>query len=251
MNRIHVYTTAAILIFAAFLQTSHSQEFRNFSNTSGKVIKAKIVSATAEEVNLVMENGRNITAGVQYFSPEDQAYIRAWAKKNPIVVNYQFDVSASRKRTDRDEVKESAIMATYETWVYNVKIENRSRTANHKGADLKGLSLHYNIVLTPKAQAKRASSLLKGTSGSGKHRVKKGKVSMGTLSYLDKMEYPTNNFPISKSELAPGYYYPNGGKDNREDDLEGIIIKILKGKDVIFEKAIGSKALENIRWAAP
>lgn len=249
MNRIPAYTTAVFLIFLSLHQTTYSQ-VRNFSNKSGKVIKASIVSATADEVTLKMENGRTITGGVNFFSPEDQKYIKAWAKKNPIQIKYEFDIKASRSRTDRDKVSEGSTNVVYETWIYKITLENRSR-AGQKGSPVSGLTLHYNIALMPKANAEKSRYLLKGAASSGRYAIKKGKVSLGTMPYLKRGEYSTDTFPINNSELAPGWYYADGTKDEKEDDLEGIIIKIMKGKDVVFEKSIGSKVLENLKWSAP
>ena len=61
----------------------------------------------------------------------------------------------------------------------------------------------------------------------------------------------TELIPITHSELAPGWYYADGTKDQHNDELEGIWIQIVEGDTVLFEKKLGSKAAAEAIWVAP
>lgn len=247
MKLFSYYSTIFLILFG-FSHLASSQQLRDFSNTSGKVIKAAIVSATDTDVTLQMENGRTITGGISFFSKKDQAYIRTWLKENPPKLEYEFDIVATKSREDRKRSTEGNTIVTYETWLYKLKIENRTKPVQ----ELSGLNLEYNIVMSPKARATNVSSRSeKGLASSGRYRIKKGKMSLPAIKYLERKEFGTSTFPLNKSELAPGWYYADGTKDERDDDLEGIWIKITHGGEVVLDKKIGSQSMDNISWSAP
>ena len=167
--------------------TSYSQTLREFSNTSGKVIRASIVSATDEEVTLKLENGNVITGGVAFFSKKDQEYIKSWAKKNPTPIRYEFTIQTTKGRTNRDKNTRGTIHVTYEDWVYKIQIENRSKKGN-SGTSIKGLQLQYNVVLSPQVRSQRSSGSQKPLQLSGRYHIKKGNLSVPAMDYLAKQE---------------------------------------------------------------
>lgn len=60
------------------LNSVHADEFRTFTNSAGKTLKAKMVSKTGDQATIALENGREFTVPVTSLSPEDQAYIADW-----------------------------------------------------------------------------------------------------------------------------------------------------------------------------
>lgn len=237
---------ATISIGNVYSQTAG--ETRKFTSTSGKIITGKIVSGDSESVTLQLEAGNTITGGIQFFSGPDREYINNWIRKNPAPVKFQFEAKVTKRRSDRKEVQEGSVIVTYETWKYMLEIENRSRTTT-KGAQLDNVEVHYNIFKQSKADANRSSSQKSGRSG--KYEVITGKSTIGSMAYLDKKQLETKKFQVNESELAPGYYYSNGSKDNKKDDLEGIICKVIVDGKVVFEDKSGSRDLDTVRWVKP
>tara|TARA_B100001093_G_scaffold427146_1_gene421365 strand:+ start:116 stop:1183 length:1068 start_codon:yes stop_codon:yes gene_type:complete len=59
------------------------EKFREFTNTKGQQIKAKVVSITGTKVTIIREDGRRFTMTISTLSEPDQAFIEAWKKKYP------------------------------------------------------------------------------------------------------------------------------------------------------------------------
>lgn len=246
LHRIFCLLAGGIL----FSSLAFGAEFREFKNTSGQSIQGKITSATDTEVTLQLSDGREITGGINYFSPGDQKFIAEWKKKHPAQIDYDFGVDFSRERTDRNEKREGNIEVTYEDWIYNITVENRSKDGN-TGAAVSGLELQYNLIKTAKAKAREASYLHSDMSPSKGKMVKPGKVSLETMKYLDETKVSTEVIPITASELAPGWYYADGTKDEQNDEFEGIWIQIYKDGRKVYEAKHGTKEAELTKWVPP
>lgn len=63
--------------------SAQSSEFRTFTNSSGKTIRAKLVSAAAGQAVIVMENGQQFNLPLHTLSAADQEYIKAQAAAAP------------------------------------------------------------------------------------------------------------------------------------------------------------------------
>ncbi|MEO0445756.1 MAG: hypothetical protein AAF191_06725 [Verrucomicrobiota bacterium] len=65
------------------LHSAGADEYRSFTGTNGKVIEARILSASATEATIEMKGGQQFTLPLAKFSGEDQIYIRNWSAKPP------------------------------------------------------------------------------------------------------------------------------------------------------------------------
>lgn len=241
----------AFLVSGIAQISSQAQTTREFTSSNGKTLSGFITAADPTEVTIQMADGRSITGGVTFFSEEDQKYIMEWVKKNPVEKTYDFTLDTSRSRTDRRKETEGNTIVVYETWAYKIEIENRSKSGL-KGADLSGLEIHYNIVKTALARADEATYLHEDLGrGGGRRLVLAGKTKLPLVEYLKEKEITTNTIPIASSELAPGWYYSDGSRDEAHDKLEGIWIKILKDGKVIHEEKSGTSEVEAIKWMKP
>lgn len=59
-----------------------ADEWRDFKNLEGVVIRAKVVSIQGAQVRIRRSDGREFTLGIDKLSADDQAYLQAW-KSNP------------------------------------------------------------------------------------------------------------------------------------------------------------------------
>jgi len=241
------------LLAFAFLLLCHglqAQEMREFTNSAGAKINATILSATEAKVTLKLDDGREITGGINFFSKDDQDYIAKWRELHPVEYSYDFRVSFTRDRTKRDKRSEGSTVVVYEDWRYKVKIENRSKAGND-GTDVSDLELQYNLVKTARANAREARNQHQGMVANRQNLIRAGKSQIGKIGYLKDIEVLTETIPINESELAPGWYYADGSKDEKSDDLEGIEVKIVKDGKVIFEEKSGSKDVQSAKWVEP
>lgn len=229
---------------------AQAQEMREFTNSSGATINATILSATATDVTLKLADAREVTAGIKFFSKDDQKFISKWREDHPPEYSYDFDVDFSRERTRRSKRTEGNTVVVYEDWRYKVKIENRSKVGID-GADLTDLELHYNLVKTARANADEARSQHQGMTANRQNLIRAGKSGIGKIGYLKEIEVLTETVPVNKSELAPGWYYTDGTKDEKSDDLEGIEVRIVKDGKVVFETKSGSKDVQTGKWVEP
>ncbi|MCB1229371.1 MAG: hypothetical protein KDN19_03850 [Verrucomicrobiae bacterium] len=217
-------------------------ELREFSNSDGKTIKARLVAATDQTAKLQLEGGREIEAGVTYFSEADQKYIAEWRKLNKPEIDYKFEIDYNKKRKDRETHKEGQVEVTYETWYYEVEVENLS------GTDLDGLEMQYKIYKTANADANDARYRAEGLEREGPFLVRKGKVELKPLPYLKSASAETETIPISKSQLDGGFYYVNGDKSNKKDDIDGFWVKIFHQGKEVYEVKSSHSAVKNAKW---
>ncbi len=227
-----------------------SEEYREFTNHSGQKMRAAIVSATEAEVTLKRENGTQVTGGISFFSAEDQSHIAEWRKANPSQQTYDFDIQAERKRVDRRKTTEDTLIVVYETWKFVIKVENRSKSGN-AGTPVEGIEVFYNLSKTAKSRARQAGELHQGLIPAGGLLVRAGRMDLGTVEYLKSKTAETDLIPISQSELAPGWYYADGSRDEHIDTLEGLSVQIRKDGKVIAEKSFGTKAAASAKWVDP
>lgn len=227
----------------ASLGTSFSQsEVRSFSSPDGKTIKAQILGATESAVKLKLDGGRELDAAITAFSKADQDYIAEWRATNKPAVKYGFDVQYKRKRTEKEKRNEGAVVVTYEKWLYEVTVENES------DSDLSGLELHYKIYKSAKADASEAMYRGEGLTREGDYLVMKGKVDLGTLQRLKSSTVQTGGIPLSQSQLDGNFYYIDGDKSNKKDELDGAWFKIFHDGKEVHEVKSSHAAVKNAKW---
>lgn len=76
---------STLLVLAITLVLARSQDggFRTFTNTAGKAIQAKLVSATADQATIVLPTGQQFTLPLSTLSAADQAFIKQAASSMP------------------------------------------------------------------------------------------------------------------------------------------------------------------------
>lgn len=78
---------AALLGLSSFLQADNlEQEYRTFTGSNGKEIKAVLIDKTDGNVTLLLENGKRSTFPTDKLSEEDQEYVGSWNKEKAAFV---------------------------------------------------------------------------------------------------------------------------------------------------------------------
>ncbi len=229
---------AAVFLISLGTACSVFADFREFTSHDGKTIRAEIVSASETEVKLRMEDGREINGGISFFSDSDQAFINKWREAN---FDYRFEVDFTKKRNKRDKVQEGgSTEVVYEEWYFDVSVENATQT------DLSNVEAQYKVYLSFAANAdKRAKQPLKSE---GKYRVLSGKAAIPKIERLRSVNFSTTPFQIAHSELLPGWYYANGSKDEKHDDIEGLWVRIMHNGKMVHEYKSSGQALQSAKW---
>lgn len=68
---------------ASDIATSSNEDFREFSNKTGKKISARILAVVGSKVTIVREGGGQFTIPITTLSKEDEVFISNWKEANP------------------------------------------------------------------------------------------------------------------------------------------------------------------------
>ena len=208
-----------------------SEEFHNFQNNEGKSVRAVLVAVDGNSVSLKREDGRVIRCDTTIFSPLDQEYIKNWAGANKAATDSQIRVCKITKVCkDRSKRLEGAVDVSYQTLCYKVELENKAFLP------VTGLEAEYRLYkLKGKVDADAGREKDAGLKTSGGYTYRQGSYSIGDIARLGRASFETESLAIMKSNLLPGWYYPDGRDDKGADDLKGIWLRVMQGGKLVFE----------------
>ena len=205
---------ALITCLAALLGTAYS-EIRTFTSSDGRSVDAEIVGATAEDVTLKLAAGQTLATPLSRFSLEDQKFIAAWRKQNPVKINYSFQASYTKEKTDSMKAKRGSETITTETWVCKMKVANRS------GQTLENVKLDYSVFYN---QMDMGKPVLRRSNGS---------VTIPKIRGNEELVLPTGEVKLNSVQLEGGYYYTDGSRARQKDALAGMTISFKhEGREV-------------------
>lgn len=198
--------SSAVLVFLPVLAAKAAP--RTFTSPGGQTIQAEIVSATASDVTLKMDNGAVVTATLDKFSRADQAFIAEWSKSNVAAIKYSFDLNYSKDKTDTSKRVVSNTEVTTERWLCNLKFTNRSNVT------LDNVSLKYDIYYTA-VSGNRAIV-----------RKESGETKVPPTKHLETVVVTTKEIALEKSKLEGGFYYADGSRSRQRDSIDGVAIDV-------------------------
>ena len=119
------------------------KEYRDFSDTQGRTIRACIMEYDSENetVKLERENRRIAKVPITIFCETDQAYVRDWEMLHDFERKGSFNIDVKRMKRDNDEQdsrdhnSKKEVTDTY----YIIVLQNKG------SSELKGLKLEYCI----------------------------------------------------------------------------------------------------------
>ncbi len=120
-----------LFLLCTCVQLNAVEDFRDFTDKSGKVIHAKLSDATATSVDLVMENGRKFNnVSISLFCEEDQNYIKIWLRRKEeqrsvLTSDARIEIKVALYR-DKDKNNYGDIDDEIVQLSPNVEIKNRS-----------------------------------------------------------------------------------------------------------------------------
>jgi hypothetical protein len=213
------------------------QEFRTFTDATGRSIRAYIVSydARKEIVSVKMEKGRTGKIPLRQLSGEDQKYVLLWVQFKDFLDEQRFKVSGDRKRTKEKGGSSGGTTLDVENVWYELTIENRSDvTFEHVTVD-------YCIFYEQEA----------GGTEEGVYCGTLKDVQFGATS---KMVLATEHVKVYKSQLSDNYYYVDGSNSTQDGKVIGVwarfSLELSKGikehRDFCLPDTVSSK----YRWTS-
>lgn len=238
------------MLFLLFVLPA-AAELRTFTNQKGVKIKAEITAVAGDKVTLRLANGKEYTISVESLSLGDQIVVKAWEPKEgkvdagksgkstlvvPDNVSYKFEFKADKKRLAKGSKGrvDSGELKT-DKWGYEVSIENKSRV------NLEGLEMSYRIYVDPEASAKIGFDTPPKFYGA---RTKVASVADGASVVVT-----TGSVPLTELELDSDYVFKDGSRNDLEDKLEGIWIKIWHGDKKVAEFKSNKSTVKKAKWA--
>ncbi|MFK5924246.1 MAG: hypothetical protein QM496_18875 [Verrucomicrobiota bacterium] len=112
MNSLHFSLSYTLLTLSFFFASSFHLSAREFTDSKGRKIEARIVSATPDGKIEILRKGKKITVAVNIFSLDDQEYIRTWIKEHPDSISYRFNYYVDLKELREKKSSRNGSMTT-------------------------------------------------------------------------------------------------------------------------------------------
>jgi|GEM_PF-2624256 len=223
---------------------------RTFTDRQGRKIEAEITGVSGSKVTLRLANGKSYTLPVSRLSDADQFFVSMWkdapegggsGKEGttgvaiPPGIQYAIEIEADKKRVKkRPTIESDTGEVTPEEWIFEVKLENGSR------ARLEGLEMSYRIYVDPKASEKIEIGDPPRFFG---HRTK-----LEPMADRARVTVKTEMVVLNKLELSPDYVFTDGSRNDLDDDLEGIWIKLWHGDKKVADYQSSSGTVKKAKW---
>ncbi len=200
---------------------------RTFTSPDGRTLQAEVQSATPDMVTLKMATGQTLTVPVTKFSDADQTFIAEWRKANPAATKYAFAASYTKEKKDSTKSMSGNAELTTETWVCNLKLANRSSQT------LEDVKVDYEIFCTKINNGQAVQQRLKGSSD------------VGSIKHLEEVVIPSLEVKLYTTKLEGGFYYLDGSRSRKKDEIDGVVIRVTHAGQKVFEWASSGVPKDN------
>jgi hypothetical protein len=116
--------------------------------------------------------------------------------------------------------------------VYTITVMNNSLK------DMPAMEMKYMIFLEREKL---------GSKDPGMQRIK-GNSPVNALKSRQKQVIETQDFTLSAEKLAPGWYYPGGGKTNTRESVKGIWVRVYRDGELVNELISPSSLSAKEQW---
>jgi hypothetical protein len=229
-RRIRAALAAVAALCACF---GADAQMRTFTDTQGRTITAELVDSTVSTVRIRRDDGRTFEIEKSVLGPADLEFVAAWEQKRAFAYG-GLEIAARRVRLESDRRQTKSSVKKEETWCWKVDLRNGSR------ATLEGLAVEWRVFYKDDtARADTAKLPLKR---------QQGRTPVGTLEPGATVEIQTSPLVLQSTELRPGRVYADTNKRKVEDSLEGVWIRLVRGREVLAEHAMPSDLPRRADW---
>lgn len=223
-------------------------ELRTFTNTTGRTIRAELVSSQDGSVVIKREDGLTFTLRAEDLSAEDQAWIKEASAKDDATTTPaakppaglpkgSVEVQISRGKFDSKKKDDEGVVLIEEEWGYSVTIFNRTVKP------LKDLRVEYILFVKPDAEPGKdavAATL----------KRKKGKLNVPEIEGRQSLVVRTDSVTMYKQQLKAGYIWKKTGTNaGMRDSLYGVWLKIMAEGQVVAEICNPESLAKTQPWA--
>jgi hypothetical protein len=232
MNTLRLLSFIALggLVFSSVSQA----EMRDFTNAAGNVIRAELVSHKGGKATLRRADGKEFEVAPSVFSPEDQAFIKAWITDTPASVSYRFEISADKKKVAGDTKNMGYKLVKNEKWSFTVAVKNISRDS------ASNLTIKYRVFYSNAADGSYSAS----SSELANLRMTESEVKLSEeLPYNRTLEFNTTPVQIDTVDY-------DGAGSRYKDELKGCLIRVVDAKgSVVADWVSPQTSMKSKNWA--
>ncbi|MGE9292844.1 MAG: hypothetical protein ACQKBW_04465 [Puniceicoccales bacterium] len=237
MKILSAISTVPLLVFLLF-SSALQAELHEFTDTQGRTMKAELINVIGNKVRLKREDGAAFTVSPAIFSQEDQDYIHMWMIHTLNERGSLLHVEARSSQTNSKKHDDGS--AKWKTWdgYYKMKIENDSDIS------LRDVRIEYNFWtfhMDLAAQSRR----------DGDTEITSGSLTIPMLKSRNDFECDSAKVSMRSFDLRSGWSWLGGGKDESEDKLEGIWIRVYYQGELIEDWSNPSSLKEKYKWVKP
>jgi hypothetical protein len=230
-----------------------SAETRTFTDNQGREIEAEVTGVSGSQVTLRLAGGKSYTIPIAKLSKADQLFVKVWkdlAKDAPSAneggsegnrpavpanVEYVLEFKADKERVKKGiKNKVESGESRRDDWIYEVELENRSRV------ELEGLEMSYRIYVDAAATAKLSFDAPPKFHG--------GRTEVDPVKDGESVTVKTKTVTLADLELDAGYVFTDGSRNDLEDKLEGIWIKLWHGDKKVAEYKSNDSTVKKAEW---
>jgi len=222
---------AAVALFAFALLPSARAEFREFTSAYGQKMKFELVShnGSGDKVTLRLQNGTvKEDMSVAAFSAADQEFLKAWIKKTPAKIDYEFRFNIKKTRLGGVNNGSSSGTSRTAQWAYEVEVINAAR------AEVSNLLLKYQLHKTETTDNYYSDSKRDLNIVEGEVLIEK-KLGLNDLARFQTKE-------VTLETIDDTYY-----GDDKRDTLGGIHIRIFDSHGRMVHE-YRSEGVKNATW---
>ena len=191
--------------------------YRDFTNTQGQTVRARILSFNAKKgiVNIEPENGKGAKIPLSALIEKDQEYVRAWGNAQNFMNKGRFGISVERQR-EKNEGK-SRNQGITEMDVrnvgYDISLENRS------DVPLANLLVEYCIFYEQEGFKGNADKLV------CEQGVYCSKLDIDLIPARSEKNLQTAEVMVFKEELNSAWEYTSGADNVKHGQVHGLWLR--------------------------
>lgn len=221
---------AALFLFTASLLQA---EPRTFTDAQGRTITAELLEAGEDSIRIRRDDGSLFNIPINTLSQSDQDYITDW-------IDAQITAAAERMRINVSKFKDTlsksdgiAYKTRTEAAGYLISLFNESMVI------LDGLNIEYRIFMI-RERTYTTSDPRKSRSGS---------IPVARIDRKSKVDVKTSTLTLQRERLKSDWSYYGSNKRGTADQLDGIWVRVYRGKTLVAEYAT-SEDLKRENWDA-
>ena len=244
-----------ICLLGMVARVQSAAEYRDFTNTEGKVIRGciKAYDPRSKTVTIEFDNKHTAKAQISAFCGEDQDYILEWKSSKFFYDSKALKITADKRRIDQRKEKEwrdvrytsgdveKQLMneKTYESILYDIEFYSRNE------ADLTNLRLVYIIYYEQSEMSWEKPEVVQKT--------KRGELSIPLIKSRNKAKVETESVEIYRDNVSQRAWISDKNRTGGEGNVHGLRARLFmtlpSGKQIVRDFSYPEKlSLVDYPW---